>query len=86
MLNIQILGMGCSKCRNIEQNAKNIIDTHNLKKEVNIEVIEDIEFFIKYGILSTPALIMNGQVVENEEDLTYENLEQQMLNALETLV
>lgn len=86
MLNIQILGMGCSKCRDIEKNAKDIVLTNHLEKEVNIEVIEDIDVFFQHGILSTPALIINGKVIPNQHELTYEKLQQKMLNALQTLV
>ena len=60
MINIKVLGPGCPKC---EITYKNVLEA--LKKsntEADVEKVEDIETMLKYNVLSTPALLIDGQI------------------------
>ncbi len=60
MKEIKILGTGCAKCDKLleltEQAAK------ELNEEVKIEKITDLNQIMDFGVLLTPALVVNGEV------------------------
>ena len=60
-MNIKVLGTGCAKCHTVEQNVRKAID--ELKIQANIEKVEDIMQIMKYGVMTTPALIINDKVI-----------------------
>lgn len=61
MLNIKILGPGCSNCKRVEQIARKEVE--NLGLEANIEKITDYGQIMGYGVMSTPGLVINEEVV-----------------------
>ena len=60
MKKIQILGTGCPKCRKLTENAE--IAAKNLGIEYEIEKITDINEIMKFGVMITPALAIDGTV------------------------
>lgn len=60
MISVKVLGPGCSKCRTLESKVRNIVSTNNI--EADIIKIEDINEMMNYGIMMTPALVVNEQV------------------------
>ena len=60
MTKIQVLGPGCPKCEQILQNAKAAISEIGI--ECDIEKITDIQKIIEFGVMVTPALIIDGEV------------------------
>ena len=60
MTTIQVLGTGCKKCVALKENAEKALE--NLGFEAAVEKIEDINEIVKYGVMSTPALVVNGEV------------------------
>ncbi|HCJ58848.1 thioredoxin family protein [Lutispora sp.] len=59
-MEIKVLGTGCDKCKNLEANAKEAI--RELGIEASIEKIEDLVQIMKYGVMSTPGLVINDKV------------------------
>jgi small redox-active disulfide protein 2 len=59
-MKVQILGPGCSKCKTLEQRVRQLVEKHQLPVEV--EKVTDIQEMIKYGIMMTPGLIIDGVV------------------------
>jgi small redox-active disulfide protein 2 len=59
-MEIKILGTGCTKCKNLEQKVKDYIKEKNI--EANIVKEENIFEIIKYGVMTTPALVINDKV------------------------
>ena len=59
-MKIEILGTGCPKCKNVEENVKKALEGSNKKAEV-VKVTE-IGDIISYGVMSTPALVIDGKV------------------------
>jgi len=59
-MKIEILGTGCPKCKMLEANAKKAVEELKLKAE--IVKVTDIDKIIDYGIMSTPAIVINGKV------------------------
>jgi small redox-active disulfide protein 2 len=60
MTTIQVLGTGCRKCAALQENAEQAIK--NLGVDATVEKIEDINEIVKYGVMSTPALAVDGEV------------------------
>jgi small redox-active disulfide protein 2 len=57
---IQILGTGCPKCKKLAENAEAAAKQLNLEFEV--EKVTDINEMMKFGVMVTPALVVDGQV------------------------
>jgi small redox-active disulfide protein 2 len=60
-MDIKILGTGCPKCKTLEKMTRDVVDQNGV--EATIERVEDIMEIMKYGIMSTPALVIDGKVV-----------------------
>ena len=60
MKKIQILGTGCPKCKLLFANAEAAIQSAGI--EAQIEKVEKIVDILKFGVMSTPALVVDGQV------------------------
>ena len=61
MLSIKVLGPGCSNCAKVEQIAHQAVATLGL--EAKIEKVTDRGMWQKYGLLSTPGLVVNEKLV-----------------------
>ena len=59
-MKIEILGTGCPKCKMLEENAKKAVAEAGVKAEI-IKVTE-IEKIIDYGVMSTPAIVIDGKM------------------------
>ncbi len=60
MKKVQILGSGCAKCLSLEKKVKTLVEENNLPIEV--EKVTDLAEMMKYGIMMTPALVVDGVV------------------------
>ncbi|HPP02837.1 MAG TPA: thioredoxin family protein [bacterium] len=60
MKKIQILGIGCPKCKTLTAHAEQA--AKELGIEYQIEKVQDINEIISFGVMSTPALAVDGQV------------------------
>ena len=61
MLNIKILGIGCSNCKRLEATAREAVEA--LKLDAEFEKVTDRDEIMKWHILSTPGLVINDKVV-----------------------
>jgi len=59
-MKIEILGSGCPKCKQLEANAKKAVEETGKKAEV--VKITDINEIIERGIMSTPAISIDGKI------------------------
>ena len=57
---IKILGTGCSKCKMLEKITQ--VAVKELGANATIEKVEDIQKIMSYGVMSTPALVINEKV------------------------
>ncbi|MDN5045786.1 thioredoxin family protein [Aliarcobacter butzleri] len=71
-MKIEILGTGCTKCKNLEENTKQAVSKiggfHEIKK------VEDIVEIMNYGVMSTPALVVDGVVKSTGKVLSVDEL------------
>ena len=59
-MKIEILGTGCPKCKMLEANAKKALEESGKKAEI-VKVTE-IDKIVGYGVMSTPAIVIDGEV------------------------
>jgi small redox-active disulfide protein 2 len=60
MKKIQILGTGCPKCKKLAENVEEAIK--NIGVECEIEKVTKINEIMKFGVMVTPALAVDGEV------------------------
>ena len=60
MKTLQILGMGCSKCRTLTERAEEA--AHALGLEYTLEKVTDLDAIVASGAMATPALVVDGQL------------------------
>jgi small redox-active disulfide protein 2 len=60
MKKIQILGTGCPKCKKLTENAEAAAKMLGIQYE--IQKVTDINDIMKFGVMLTPALVVDGQV------------------------
>ncbi|MBU3957179.1 TM0996/MTH895 family glutaredoxin-like protein [Patescibacteria group bacterium] len=60
-MKIQVLGSGCPNCQKLEENAREAVKELGLKAEVTH--IYDINKIIEMGVMMTPALVVEDEVV-----------------------
>jgi small redox-active disulfide protein 2 len=60
MRDIKILGTGCAKCKLLTEQAE--LAVKELGIEYQIEKVTDIQKIMEFGVMSTPALVVDGTV------------------------
>ena len=60
MTQIKVLGPGCPKCKTTYNNVLEALKQINM--EASVEKVEDIEELMKYIVLTTPVLMIDGQI------------------------
>lgn len=59
-MEIKVLGTGCPKCKTLEKITRDVVEQNSI--EATITKVEDIMEIMKHGVMSTPALVVNGKV------------------------
>ncbi len=59
-MRIQVLGTSCAKCKQLTANAEKAVAELGLP--ASVEKVEDIREIMKFMVMTTPALVVDGQV------------------------
>ena len=76
MKKIQILGTGCPKCKTLAANAETAVKTLGI--EAQIEKVEKIMDIMKFGVMTTPALVVDGTVKSAGKVLSPEDIKKHL--------
>jgi small redox-active disulfide protein 2 len=58
---IKVLGTGCPSCKKLESNVRTAVSEAGI--EASVEKVEDLQKIMEYGVMSTPALVIDEKVV-----------------------
>jgi small redox-active disulfide protein 2 len=72
MRKIQILGTGCPKCKTLMANAATAVQAAGV--EATVEKVEKIADIMTFGVMMTPALVIDGQVKSVGKVLSVEEI------------
>lgn len=59
-MEIKILGPGCHKCKTLEKLSREVVEQNNI--DATVIKVDDIMEIMKYGVMTSPALVVNGKV------------------------
>ncbi|MHB1016617.1 MAG: thioredoxin family protein [Coriobacteriia bacterium] len=59
-MDIKILGTGCAKCKQLEKTVRLAVDEMGL--DATVEKVTELTDIMSYGIMSTPGLVIDGEV------------------------
>lgn len=76
MKRVQILGTGCPKCQQLTQNAQQAIIEAEI--EGAVEKITDLQEIMKFGVMATPALAIDGEVKSSGKVLSPQEIKQML--------
>ncbi len=71
-MKIEILGTGCTKCKELE--AKAIQAVAQSGKFAQVEKVEDITKIMEYQVMSTPGLVIDGEVLSTGKVLSVDEI------------
>lgn len=74
MKKIQILGTGCPKCKKLTANAEEAVKNAGI--EATIEKVEKLTDILKFNVVLTPALVVDGKVKSSGKVLSVEEIEE----------
>ena len=60
MKKIEILGSGCAKCKKLHQQTEEMVKKMGI--EAQVDKVEDITKIMDYGVMMTPAIVVDGEV------------------------
>lgn len=69
---VKVLGSGCAKCNQLEASTKEAL--HQLGMDTTIDHVTDFSQIAAYGVMSTPALVIDGKVVSYGKALKTEEV------------
>lgn len=76
MLQIKILGTGCPKCKLLVANTEAAVKALGI--EAQVEKVENIRDIMKFGVMTTPALVVDGQVKSAGKVLSAEEIKKRL--------
>lgn len=59
-MDIKVLGTGCKKCKTLETLVNKVVEENNI--DASVEKIEDLVKIMEFGVMATPALVIDGEV------------------------
>jgi len=80
-MTIKILGSGCPKCQQLEENARKAVEELGLK-DVKVEHLYDVNKIIEMGVMMTPALAIDGEIIFAGKVPTVEEIKEILKNKL----
>lgn len=80
-VSVKVLGSGCAKCNKLEKAASEALE--ELKIDTTIEHITDFGQIASYGVMSTPALVVNETVVSSGTVLSVKQIVEIIQDILE---
>jgi small redox-active disulfide protein 2 len=82
MITVKVLGSGCANCKRLEQITQKVVQ--NLALEAEIVKVTDYQEIMDHGVLNTPGLVVNEEVVSSGRIPSEAEITTWLVSALET--
>ena len=82
-MNIQVLGTGCPKCKALEKTTREVVEQNGI--DADIRKVEDIMEIMKFNVMTTPALVVDGKVLVKGRVPTNQELKELLTNKIYTI-
>ena len=76
-MEIKILGSGCIKCKTLEQKVREVVKSNNI--DATIIKVQDFKEIMKYGVMNTPALVVDEKVIIKGRIATTEEIKNSLI-------
>ena len=73
-MKIQVLGSGCKNCDTLYENVTKALEKTQLNKTAKLEKVNDIDYFMKMGVFTTPGLVVEGELISTGKVMTEQAL------------
>ena len=77
-MEIKILGSGCSKCKTLEKLTRDVVEKNGI--DATVTKVEDIYQIMRYGVMTTPALVVDEKVVVKGRIPSFDEIKQLLTN------
>jgi len=74
---IKILGTGCTKCKNLEENVQKAVELAGIS--ATVEKVTELQKIMEYGVMMTPGLVIDEQVKSYGKVLSPEQIKKIIL-------
>lgn len=71
-MNIKVLGSGCASCKKLFEITKKAVS--ELDQNIEVEYITEIEKMVSYGIMGSPAIVINEKVISQGRVISKEDV------------
>jgi small redox-active disulfide protein 2 len=78
-MRIEILGPGCARCHGLEANVRKALEV--LGKDAEVVDVTDIQQIMAYGVMATPALVIDGKLITAGKVLSPEEAKKAIVGA-----
>ena len=73
-MKIQVLGSGCKNCDTLYEIVTKALEKTQLNKTAKLEKVNDIDYFMKMGVFTTPGLVIEGELISTGKVMTEQAL------------
>jgi len=80
-MKLQILGPGCPRCKKLAENAE--AATGELDAEIEIAKVTNIDEIVRFGVMMTPGLVINGTIKSTGRIASVEEIKKWITEAVE---
>jgi small redox-active disulfide protein 2 len=79
-MEIKVLGTGCPKCKTLEKITREVVELSKI--DATITKVEDIMEIMKFNVMTTPALVVDGKVVLKGRVPSHDELKEILTNKI----
>jgi len=77
-MKVEILGSGCKRCEQLYENTVSAISELELAMEIEVQKVNDVNYFTRKGVFVTPGLVIDGVVASVGKVLTIEEIKEKI--------
>lgn len=79
---IKVIGSGCETCGKLYEDVLDTVKELGLEAETKVERVEDLIEIVKLGIMSAPALMVDGRIVSVGKPLKRKEIEKLLMKEM----